>query len=103
MQESSMNFDMENVEPFLQMVSSLISSGFGGQEVAKVVAMAKQMGVDDERELEFRIQYDGKPAVLRVRVFMDDVDAPDLYFFSPESLAERIDAEMEKFCEELGI
>jgi len=34
---------------------------------------------------------------------MDDIDAPDLYFFTSAELAAKIDSEYEAMCEELGI
>ncbi|MGA2404490.1 MAG: hypothetical protein ABSG91_22765 [Syntrophobacteraceae bacterium] len=61
------------------------------------------MAHDEEKEMEFRIQFDGRPSTFKVRIFMDDVDTPDAYFFSPSGLSTIIDAEMEQFCEELGI
>ena len=98
-----MNFDMENLEPFLLRVTNFVPEGFGQSEVSKVMAMVKSMAPDEEKEQEFPIQFAGKPSSLRVRVFMDDIDAPDVYFFSPRDLATTIDAEMERFCEELGL
>ncbi len=101
--ESSMNFDLENVRPFLQRISSLIEIGFGPAEIDHVVALADSMQHDDEQTLEFQIQLGNQRSTFRVGIFMDDIDAPDMYFFGPADLAERIDAEMDRFCEELGI
>lgn len=101
--ESSMNFDLENVRPFLQRVASLIDAGFGAAEIDRVVSLAENMAHDDEQTIEFQIKYHGTPSPFRIGIFMDDIDAPDMYFFGPASLATQIDAEMEKFCEELDI
>ena len=98
-----MNFDLEHVRPFLQRLAPLIDAGFGLTEIDRVVSLAESMEHDDEQTLEFQIQYGNQRSAFRVGIFMDDIDAPDMYFFEPAGLAERIDAEMESFCEELGI
>ncbi len=103
LQESSMNFDMENLEPFLQRVASLIPEGFGQAEVSELMSKAKAMAPDEEKSQEFTIQFDGKQSPFWVEIVMDDVDAPDAYFFSPPGLAIKIDEQMERFCEERGI
>ena len=101
--ESSMNSDLENVRQFLQRIAPLINAGFGPVEIDRVVSLAESMEHDDEQTREFRIEYRGEPSAFRVGIFMDDIDAPDMYFFGPAGLAEQIDAEMERFCEELEI
>jgi hypothetical protein len=101
--ESSMNFDLENVPPFLVRVSPLVESGFGEAEIWRVVKLVNELEHDDEGELLFNIRYDGQPCELRVRVFMDDIESPDMYFFSPPGLAEKISDEMERFADELDI
>lgn len=101
--ESSMNFDLQHVEPFLQRVARLVDSGFAAPEIAKMKALAEIMAHDDEQEVGFKIRYEGKPSELRIRVFMDDIAAPDLYFFSEPSLAEKISTEFERFAEENGM
>ena len=103
LQESSMNFDMENLEPFLQRVASLISEGFGQAEVSQIVGNAQAMVIDQEKSQEFTIQFDGKQSPFGGTIVMDDIDAPDAYFFSPPDLAIKIDEQMDKFCEELDI
>jgi hypothetical protein len=101
--ESSMNFDLDNVKPFLHRVADLIQSGFGEPEIAQIIALAEGMEHDDEQELIFKIRHQGNAAELRVRIFMDDIAAPDLYFFSPPALAEKISAELVRFADEHGM
>ena len=103
LQESSTNFDMENVRPFLQRISPFIESGFGEAQIQQVCQLAENMPHDTEKELEFPIRYAGRDSLLRIGIFMDDINAPDVYFFSPPALAAQIDAEMEKFCDEMGM
>jgi hypothetical protein len=101
--ESSMNFDLDTVEPFLRRVSPLIDAGFGEKEIKLVVELATKMEHEDEQEIRFQITFQGSASELRIRIFMDDTDAPDIYFFSTAELAEKIDSEMERFAEDLGI
>jgi hypothetical protein len=101
--EASMNFDAENVAPFLERVSPLVESGFGAAEKKKVLDLLASLGIDDEKELSFPIRYAGKTSTMKVRIFLDDVGAPDLYFFVCAPLSIAIQAEMEKFANELGI
>ena len=101
--EASMNFDAENVAPFLERVSPLVESGFGVNEKKEVLALLASLQVDTEKELSFSIRYAGAKSTLKVRIFLDDVGAPDLYFFACPPLSVAIQAEMEKFADELGI
>ena len=98
-----MNFDMENVRPFLQRISPLIEAGFGEAQIQQVCELAGSMAHDAEQELEFPIRYAGSDSLLRIGIFMDDINAPDVYFFSPPALAAQIDAEMEALCDEMGM
>ncbi len=97
LKESSTDFDSEEVRPFLERLKPLIESGFSDNEILQVQKTLESMKVDEEKELEFPIRYQGGQTVLRVRIFMDDVNAPDLSFFTHPKLAEAIEAEIEKF------
>ena len=104
MHEMSMNFDMDNVELFLNRITHLFDSGFGQDEISKAVEFTSSLNHDDEKEIQFGAKYLGKDEILIYRVFMDDIDAPDIYFFtSSASLSEAIGDEYDKMCEELGI
>jgi hypothetical protein len=100
--EASMNFDANAVEPFLQRLSPLIM-GFGPTEIGQVLKAVDELEVDDERELCFQVTHHGQAVPLNIRIFKDDVDAPDLYFFAPQKLVEEINQQMNVFCEEYGI
>jgi hypothetical protein len=101
--EASCNFDLDNLETFLTRLPGLISSGFGAGDIQKVVKLARTMNVDDDEQLEFSIEFERKPAALKIQVVMDDYESPDVYFFTVPELAQRISNEMRQFAEELGI
>ena len=94
--ESSINFDAEDVRPFLERVSQLIEQGFGHTEVDQVSEMVHGMECEDEKELGFPIVHSGSESFFAIRVFLDDTDAPDVYFFGPPKLAEQIDELMDE-------
>jgi hypothetical protein len=101
--EFSTSFDLKNVRPFLERLRPIIASGFGGPQIDEVSKLASTLKHDQEQELKFTIQHRGIKTTLRIVVFMDDINSPDVFFFAPESLTARIQEEFEKFAEELGI
>jgi hypothetical protein len=101
--ESSMSFDMGNVRPFLKRVASFIESGFDDAKIDQIVAFVESLSHNDEAEMQLEIVHGGSPTPLIIRVFVDDIDAPDIYCFTASALARSIDAEYDAFCEELGI
>ncbi len=103
LEEASGEFEIEDLQPFLERVVALVPSGFGDAEVASIVALAQSMAVDDEKVVDFSIQYGGEKTTLRLDVFMDDLDLPTVYFFAPPKLAEQITAEMSKYQEEIEV
>ncbi|MGB5705870.1 MAG: hypothetical protein WBM41_03505, partial [Arenicellales bacterium] len=74
MHEMSMNFDMENVEPFLNRITHMFDSGFGDEEISKAVEFTSNVNHDKEKEIQFDTTYQGKAEKIIYRVFMDDID-----------------------------
>lgn len=101
LREASMNFDLEQLEPFLNRVRGLVV-GLSSSDVASVARGAAGMKVGQEREWTFEVTCDGVRVPLRVHVVMDDIDAPDLAIFTSGPLAARINGEMRAFAEQLG-
>ena len=101
--EASMNFDLENVQPFLARIAKHIESGFTDAEIKTVAEFVANTDVEDEREMTLSVVANGQSTPLVIRTFMDDIDAPDLYFFTSADLAAKITSEYHALCEELGI
>jgi hypothetical protein len=99
----SINLDLSDVEPVMELVCRQVESGFSEAEASKVVALAKRLEVGEERGLDFAVTYEGKSGNLRVQMFMDDVDAPDVRFLSdiPE-LVSMVENAIVKYMEDLG-
>ena len=101
MYETSMNFDLENVGPFLDQLENRLHLGL---PVADLVMFTRSTAVESENTRTLSVKYRGEVTRLDYRVFMDDIDAPDLYFgTSSKELSEAIDAELRQFADERGL
>jgi hypothetical protein len=103
LEEFSVNFDSENVVPFLKRIIQYFESGFGEDEIRHVEAMMKAMATEDEKSLEFKVRANGVESKLVVAIFMDDNDAPDLYLYTNPATCAKIQSEYERYGEEIGI
>ena len=101
--EFSTNFDSDMVRPFLERIQPVIESGFGSAEVERVCHVVATLPHDEERDLEFQIRHAGKSGTLRIHVFMDDIAAPDIHFFAPPDVKQKIEAEFHRFAQERGL
>lgn len=100
--EASMNFEMNNVKPFLQRISPLVESCFSVEEINQVQEKLEKMKPDDEYEVgRFDIVYRDKNTPLIIKAFMDGAEAPDVYILTEPDLANQIQEEMIKFADEL--
>lgn len=88
--EVSMNFDSSLVGPFMARVAQLVS-GLGATEIAQVTQLIDDLDVESEGEIHFNVVYQDQTVPLRILIFMDDVDAPDLYFLTAPALAARLE------------
>lgn len=95
--ETSLNFDIEDVEPFLLRVSGRVESGFSAADACRLAAEIARMQPDDERVWQFEIAFRGTRVCLSVRVFMDDVAAPDVAVAGPQLLIVAVEEELKRF------
>ena len=99
--EASMNFDMENVGPFLTQIDVALGLGL---DVAHLVKRIEATEVETAYGTDLTVNFEGRKENLKFSAFIDDIDAPDLYFISyNERLAAAIDEEMMSFCEAHGL
>lgn len=94
----STNFDLHAIRPFLERLRPLIASGFGPDQIDRVTQAAAALAHDQEQTLAFPIRHAGKDANLQIQIVMDDIDAPDLYFFSPPDLTREIESQFMQFA-----
>ena len=99
--EASMNFDMENVKPFLERANKNLKLGLNIEQLIKHTSSVRP---ESEKSISLQATYLGKSIPLTYKVFMDDINAPDLYFFTPsKGLADALNNELVRFADELGI
>ena len=99
--EASMNFDSENVLPFLKELNSKFNFGLNSEELND---FARSVPVEQEKSITVEIDLNGNKSVIEFRVFMDDIDAPDLYlFFESEEVSDKVSDFMMEWAESQGM
>jgi hypothetical protein len=97
--EASMNFDQEGVGPFLNELSRSVNSNFDAGALTRAI---DSLPVDQTGSWEYSVTSEGQTERLVVVVFKDDIDAPDLAFYSSPDLAVRIQTQLESFAQAQG-
>lgn len=105
---AGMNFDLENIRPFLERLSLVFDSSLSEQEVNLIESEIEEMDTDhEEKEIgTFSITYQGKPEKVRVVAevhIQDDSKECVLYMFSQPEIVQVIDDEMMRFTEEMDM
>ena len=97
-----MSFDTSAVRPFLERLEVLLEDGFGDPEIQDVMEVIDSLAVDDETEVRYDVTFAGEEIPLRIRIYMDGIDSPEIGFITAPDLADRIQEEMHEYEEELG-
>jgi hypothetical protein len=103
---AGMNYDLEEVEPFLKhLSSSVLDSGFSQADIDTIQSEINTMKEDNEvKEIgTFDVIYKGKPTKIRIEaeIHIEDVSKEVvLYMYSIQELVDIIDEEMLKTEEE---
>jgi hypothetical protein len=96
-----MNFDLENVAPFLSELESKFKLGF---DAYKLGEFANSIGVDKEQSIIVDIEHSLQKSKMEFRLFMGDEYAPDLYlFFEHQELADEVGDFMMEWAEARGM
>src|SRR5207247_2276994 len=82
LEEWSTNLDMDELAPNLQRLAQAVDKGFGQREMAEVASVAEGMHHDQTRTFKFPISAAGQKADLFIEILIDDIDSPDLAFYS---------------------
>jgi hypothetical protein len=102
LEEASANFDLEDLRPFLERVVALLDSGFTPADVEHLASKIAAQRLDSQKVYEYTVVAHGIRTPLRVEVFMDDIDSPDIAFFTEPGLAKRIQAAILTYFDEVG-
>ena len=102
LKETSGNFEVEQLPIFLSRLKTLVDSGFDESEILQVQTIAETMPIDSSKQLEFPIDFKGVNASLKIRLFMDESESPEVSFVTQPDLAEAIDREISAFFQQRG-
>ncbi|PZQ27130.1 MAG: hypothetical protein DI562_14075 [Stenotrophomonas acidaminiphila] len=94
-----MNFDQEGVGPFLHELSDSLVSNLDAGALTKAI---DSLPVEQTGNWEFFVNSDGHTERLVVVAFKDDIDAPDLAFYTSPELAAKIQIQLESFAQAQG-
>ena len=100
--EASMNFDQDGVGAFLTELSRSFTSGLEPSQADTLAQSIGSLPIDQTGNWEYTVVANGKTERLVVVAFKDDVDAPDLAFYSSPELATRIQERLESFAQAQG-
>lgn len=95
--DTSTNFDLDEVRPFLNRLAKFIDAGFGTHEIGNLLAQIEKLKVHERLQMVFSITFRRVVSPLYFGVFMDDVEAPDICFSGPIELVRLIDDEIQSF------
>jgi hypothetical protein len=95
LQEASAEFDSAKLPVLLKAIQPLIQKGFGEVQISQVENGFRALAVDETKEMNFPIVYNGDDTELRVAVRKEDVDVVEIRFFSTSALAEQVQRTIE--------
>lgn len=105
---AGMNFDLENVGPFLKELSQVFDQGFTGEQIDFI--QSKIDGMKEDHELNeigtFPVTYKGETAEIRIVAEIhieDDLKEVVLTMYSRPDVVTIIDQEMMRFIEDRGM
>jgi len=98
-----MNFDSENVGIFLHWVNANSDIVLPEEFIDAVLYDLPDIAVNTNKAFSTNITLASQPDALRLNIFMDDVDAPDLYFFGAADVVAEMDKSLKRFAAEMGL
>ena len=101
MHEASTSFDFEMVSPFLLRLNEKLGLDL---DVERLVEFTANVSVEQERGLTLSAVFQGTDVEFEYRVYMDDIEAPDIYILSQsQDFADTVSAQIEAYFEEEGL
>ena len=93
-----MNFDLENIEPFLIRCEANLRIGF---DVDLLMYLVEATELDMRSDAQIDGRYNGERVSVMVHVYRDDPESYGLHFYtSNEALAQALNAEMLAFADD---
>ncbi len=97
-----MNFDQSGVRPFLVELAGAFDSGFSSGDASRLAEAIGALPLEASGTWEYLVAINGRAERLVVVAHKDDVESPDLAFYSSPELASVIDKRLERFAESQG-
>jgi hypothetical protein len=98
----SANFDQELFTTLMERVSAQWPEILTPARVKEMTDFCLSLRHNEEKPLSFSVQHAGVTTSFGIRAFMDDIQFPDVEFFSFPEIIQSIKEEHERVCEELG-
>ncbi len=96
-----MNFDLDGVAQFLEGLSP--NQGIA-LDTSSLVAFTTDTPIEEDRCIEIGAKFRGEDERLTYCVFMDGIEAPDVYFYGSNGrMIAAISQEMSDYANRLGI
>ncbi len=98
----SANFDQELFTRLMGRVGAKWPDVLPPARIQELVAFCLSLEHNEEKPLSFSVQHQGVTSSFGIRAFMDDIEFPDIEFFSFPEFIQTIREEHARVCEELG-
>ena len=99
----SANFDREIFTMLMERASMKWPRVLTPARVKEMTEFCLSLQHNEEKPLSFAVQHAGETTSFGICAFMDDIDFPDVEFFSFPEIIATLEREHERICEELEI
>ena len=99
----SANFDHEIFTVLMDRVSAKWPRVLTPARIKEMTEFCLSLQHNEEKPMSFAVQHAGMTTSFGIRAFMDDINFPDVEFFSFPEIIETLSSEYEQVCEELEI
>lgn len=98
----SANYDRELFTKLMERVSAKWPDVLTPVRVKEMTTFCLSLQHNEEKPMSFAVQHSGVTTSFAIRAFMDDIQFPDVEFFSFPEIIQTIRDEHARVCEELG-
>lgn len=102
LEQTEAKFESENVGLFLHWVNANSDIRLPEEFIDDVLYDLPDIALNTNKAFTTDIELASQPDALRINIFMEGVDAPDVYFFGSEAVVQEMDKAIRGFLSELG-
>ena len=102
LEQTEAKFESENVGLFLHWVNANSDIRLPEAFIDDVLYDLPDIALNTNKAFTTGIELASQPDALRINIFMEGVDAPDVYFFGSEAVVQEMDKAIRGFLSELG-